>query len=83
MRLDESRIVHLHAPDARRDWWLHAGPSGLYILDEGSASDCSVAATASDLYTLLWNRRGLDGLQVGGDESLLHQWRQAARVRWS
>lgn len=83
LRLDEPRVIHLHALDAGREWWVHAGPSGTHISGEGRPSDCAVAGPASDLYTLLWNRREFGGLQVSGDRSLLDQWRQTVRVRWS
>jgi uncharacterized protein (TIGR03083 family) len=83
MRLDEPRVIRLHAPDARREWWVDVGPSGTRVSDEGSTSDCSVTGAASDLYTLLWNRRGYDDLQIEGDALLLDQWRRSVRVRWS
>ena len=49
--------------------------------DPGDA-DCSVRASASDLYLLLWNRRDRDGLEVAGDPSVLDLWSKTIRVRW-
>ena len=43
----------------------------------------SVSGSASDLYLLLWNRRGPEGLETHGDPQLLELWRASVRVRWS
>jgi hypothetical protein len=42
-----------------------------------------VTGPAGDLYLLLWNRVGPDGVEVAGDAALLDYWRREARVRWS
>ena len=42
----------------------------------------AAAGAASDLYLLLWNRRGTDGLDVTGDERVLDLWRDKAQVNW-
>jgi uncharacterized protein (TIGR03083 family) len=83
MRLENERVLHLCAPDAGRQWWVHVGPTGTTVSEESCESHCSVTGTASDLYMLLWNRRTADSLQVQGDASLLTQWRQSVHVRWS
>ncbi len=45
--------------------------------------DCVVSGPATDLYTLLWNRRTADGLEVSGDPKVLDLWRAKALVSWS
>jgi uncharacterized protein (TIGR03083 family) len=44
------------------------------------AADCTVRGGASDLYHALWNRRGLDGLEIAGDPSVLELMIDGARI---
>jgi hypothetical protein len=39
-----------------------------------------VRGPASDLFLLLWNRRGSEGLDVVGDASTLELWRSLAKI---
>jgi len=50
---------------------------------EGPLADCAVRGAASDLYLLLWNRRGSQGLEVTGDHSVIDFWRENAQIHWS
>ncbi len=79
--------LHLRATDLEREWSAQLGPDRVEVVvdDDASAprSDCTVAATASDLYLLLWNRVPPDALSVDGDRECLSVWRDAVRVRWS
>jgi hypothetical protein len=43
---------------------------------------CSVVGSASDLYLLMWNRRSADGLDVRGDDQVLRDWRNNAKISW-
>ena len=38
---------------------------------------------AADLYLLLWNRSGLDGVQAEGDIAVWTLWRELAKITWS
>ncbi len=48
-----------------------------------ATSDVTVAAPASDLFLLLWNRVAPDPATVDGDPTSLEVWRETVRVRWS
>jgi hypothetical protein len=72
----------VHATDGDGDWLVTIGAERIEVVPGGGAADCSVAASASDLYTLLWNRRGTEGLAVDGDPAVLELWRESVRVRW-
>ncbi|HET7530770.1 MAG TPA: maleylpyruvate isomerase family mycothiol-dependent enzyme [Mycobacteriales bacterium] len=75
----------VRAVDARPDdaWTMRIGPQGREV-DRGDArGDLVVCGPASDIYLLLWNRRGADGLDVTGDEQVLDLWREKARINWS
>ena len=85
------RTLHLRADDAAREWFLRiAGPSVTTSTDDaaaidastGDGPDCSVRASASDLYLLMWNRRTEIGLDVSGDTAAIQEWRDNARITW-
>lgn len=79
-----TRTLSLRASDAQREWTVRLGPEGVGAVPEASdAADCSVRGDASDLYLLMWNRRGVDGLGVRGDSTVLQLWGETVRVRWS
>jgi uncharacterized protein (TIGR03083 family) len=83
------RTLYLHASDAGADWLARIEPERVAVTrnagDAGEAGDAdwSVSGPASDLYLLLWNRRGLDGLRADGDPAALDLWRRSIQVRWS
>jgi predicted lipid carrier protein YhbT len=54
----------------------------LAVARETGPADCDISGPAADLYLLLWNRRGTDGLGVRGDGSLLADFRRRAAVTW-
>jgi uncharacterized protein (TIGR03083 family) len=84
LRTDRPRSLALCAADAGLGWTLHIGPEGLKVHTSADGTvDGAVEASAVDLYLLLWNRRGVDGLTVVGEASLLDLWRELARVSWS
>jgi uncharacterized protein (TIGR03083 family) len=80
--VDAPRTLLVHATDGKGDWLVTIGAERIEVIEGTGAADCSVAGTASDLYALLWNRRGTDGLDVDGDPSVLGLWRESVRVRW-
>jgi uncharacterized protein (TIGR03083 family) len=79
-RVDPPRRLHLRANDARAGWLLLLGEHGVEVLDGDGAADCEVVGDASDLYLLLWNRRGAEGLAVRGDAGVLDAWRETVRI---
>jgi uncharacterized protein (TIGR03083 family) len=69
------------APDAA--WTIAIGPASREVTRGEARGDCVLTGAASDLYQLLWNRRGADGVTVSGDEGVLDLWREKATVSWS
>jgi uncharacterized protein (TIGR03083 family) len=64
-------------------WTMRIGPQGREV-DRGDArGDLVLTGPASHLYLLLWNRRGIDGLDLNGDERALDIWRDKAQVTWA
>ncbi len=63
--------VHVHATDADGEWLLRFGPEGFSFTREHAKGDVAVRGPASDLVLYLVGRRGLDGLEVFGDPSVL------------
>ena len=80
--------VRLRATDTDREWLAQLGPERTTVLvDEEipaeATSNVTVAAPASDLFLLLWNRVAPDPATVDGDPTSLEVWRETVRVRWS
>lgn len=82
---DPSVTIGVRATDASADdaWTVALNPDGRQISRGEAAGDCVLSGAASDLYLLLWNRRGLDGISVTGDAHAFDVWREKARITWS
>jgi uncharacterized protein (TIGR03083 family) len=73
------RTLHLDAVDAPGEWAVALRDDGLSVERDASSGDCTVRATASDLFALVMNRRKADGLAVEGDAGVLLAWRESVR----
>jgi uncharacterized protein (TIGR03083 family) len=82
LRSDVERTLHFHATDVDRDWLVRIGPESVRVTNESAEGGCGVRGSASDLHLLLWNRRGTEGLEVRGNSTLLHLWRDSVHIRW-
>lgn len=80
---DPARSLAVAATDADSAWTMIIGPDGRRVVPGEDPADLTVTGPANDLYLLLWNRRGAEGLDVHGDRAVLDLWREQARVRWS
>jgi uncharacterized protein (TIGR03083 family) len=82
----DGETIHLHATDPDIDevgggeWLVTLGPDALAVERSHAKGDVAVRGPASDLFLLLWNRVGTDGLQVFGDARLLDRWREAVHM---
>jgi uncharacterized protein (TIGR03083 family) len=83
LRSPQPRTLGLQARDTDTAWTVTIGPTPVTVQHAGNSADCTVSAPASDLFLLLWNRRGRDGLDITGDASLLDLWTESVRVRMS
>ena len=79
------RTLTVRATGTAARWRITLQPGAVELTagEYDNGADLSIDAPASDLYLLLWNRRGLEGLEVTGDEAVLDLWREAVRVRWT
>jgi len=75
--------MHVHATDTGDDWYLEVSSKTVNTSRRGGPADCTIAATAGELYLLLWNRRSDADIRVDGDRELLAQLREGVRIRWS
>lgn len=80
LRSDPPRSLHVHATDTAGEWLVGIGTQGITVERQHGRADCAVRAPASALFTLLWNRRAPDGLELFGDRGVLELWRQRARI---
>ena len=67
----EGETLHLHTTDGDGEWLVRFGPDGLKVSREHAKADVAVRGPASDLLLYTAGRRGLDGLEVFGDRSVL------------
>ena len=84
-RVAAPATFRLEAEDAPRAWNVSLSSELFDICSDVPAvhADAVVRGTASDLYTLMWNRGRSDGLEVRGDASALDVWASSVAVRWS
>ena len=60
-----------------------AGEAPPVTVRAAEPADCTVRGGASDVYLALWNRQGVELLEVGGDARVLALFRDNVKVRWS
>ena len=72
------RVLRLVPSDGDTSWRVSLGER-LEVISEGANSDCELQGTASDLFLWSMNRRGLDGITVSGDKSLVRVWADNVR----
>jgi uncharacterized protein (TIGR03083 family) len=58
--------VHVHATDAEGEWVVRLD-EGVEVTREHAKGDVAVRGTSSDLFSVLWHRRGPDAVEVLGD----------------
>jgi uncharacterized protein (TIGR03083 family) len=86
MRTQVERSLELRATDVDAVWHVRLTPGDrgdVVATRQYGDAECTVAAEASELYLLLWNRRTADDLKVEGDAELLGLWRDQVQIRWS
>lgn len=84
LRADPPMSLRVAPSDAAASWLVRIEPEGRVITRNSDArADCTLRASAADLYLQLWNRHSPGEVHIEGDPSALEVWRQLARVRWS
>jgi uncharacterized protein (TIGR03083 family) len=79
----EARTLALSATDADAHWHVRIGPEEPQVTRDASTdADCRVAASASDLFRLVWNRLSPDAVQLSGDASVWALWRETVHIQW-
>ncbi len=70
--------------DVDGHWVVEVGPDTVTAAPAAVGSaDCTLRGSASDLFLALWNRAGLEGLDLEGDVGVMDLFRDEAQVRWS
>jgi uncharacterized protein (TIGR03083 family) len=83
--LGEPRSMLVCATDVSRSWRVTFASTGFDIQTDRAEADAEliVTAAASDLYTLLWNRRDPSVSELDGQQDVLGLWRESVRIRWT
>jgi uncharacterized protein (TIGR03083 family) len=68
------RRLHVAADDVPGEWVVTLRDNGITMERGATAGDCSVRASASDLFALLMNRTDASAAEVTGDEDVLRAW---------
>jgi uncharacterized protein (TIGR03083 family) len=82
VRTAQPRTLRVRTLDTGHEWLVRLSP-GHPVTERfatGTRADCTLSATARDLYLALWNRGPYDGLAVEGDESLVELWRRTSAI---
>jgi uncharacterized protein (TIGR03083 family) len=74
----DGRVLRLTPTDGQNGWRVRLGEH-LEVLTDGAGSDCELQGRASDLFLWSMNRRGLEGITVSADESLVRVWADNVR----
>jgi uncharacterized protein (TIGR03083 family) len=82
-KVSSPRSIHVHTTDTSDDWHIQIGLEDVVTSRRSSPADCTITATAGDLYLFLWNRLSDAGVSVDGDRDLLALWREGVQIRWS
>jgi uncharacterized protein (TIGR03083 family) len=83
--IEEPRSMLVRATDVPRGWQVTFASTGFQVQTdpEDADADLVVTAQASDLYTLLWNRRDPPPSALRGESDVLDLWRDSVRIRWT
>jgi uncharacterized protein (TIGR03083 family) len=83
--VDEPRSMLVRATDVPHSWRVTFARTGFQVQTDpvDAEVELAVTATASDLYTLLWNRRDPSGAELDGETDVLALWRESVRIRWT
>ncbi|MCU1387660.1 MAG: hypothetical protein JWL72_998 [Ilumatobacteraceae bacterium] len=85
--LDPSRTLAVHLTDDASAWHLMISdePAITRRIEPGETivADCTVRGPASDVYLALWNRQGVDPLEITGDASVFDAFRTSVRISWA
>lgn len=89
LRAEAPATLGVECVDTDGGWVLSIGPDGVTTSggaggsDGAEWADCTVRGAAEDLYLALWNRPGVERLQIDGDRAVLDLFGEAVQVRWS
>jgi len=75
--------IALSVTDLDAAWTIHIEPAGYRVVEGRHPATLTLTGSASDIYVLLWNRTGVDRLEVQGDPDALDTWRTGATVTWA
>jgi uncharacterized protein (TIGR03083 family) len=83
--VETPRSMVVRATDVPRSWRVTFARTGFQIQTDPVNADAELLVTgsASDLYTLLWNRRDAKGSELDGEPDVLALWRETVRIRWT
>jgi uncharacterized protein (TIGR03083 family) len=83
LRSDPPRRLLVRCTDAESAWVVHIGTDQVHTVPRPGDADCHVSGPASELFLMLWNRRGTDDLTIEGDSHALALFLDGVHVRWS
>jgi uncharacterized protein (TIGR03083 family) len=83
LRADPPRSMAVAATDIGAGWTVHIEPDGRRVFNAVDPAEMTLSGPARELYLLLWNRGGVERVEVSGDPEVLRLWQSLARVRWS
>jgi len=82
LRSSAPRSLALRTDDTDHSWVVRVDAESATVSEGNGAADCHVAAEASDLFLLLWNRAPRSVAALEGDEAVLDLWQDKMRIGW-
>jgi uncharacterized protein (TIGR03083 family) len=83
LRSEAPLTLQIATTDSAGAWHVSISAEPPTTVREQRHADCTVSGRAEDLYLALWNRGGLDQVDVRGDRAVIEQFRAQVQVSWS
>lgn len=82
LRADPPCTLTVELTDRPEAWHLAIGDGPVVTTRGAAPADCTVRGTANDVHLALWNRAPIDALEINGDASVLHRFREQVQISW-
>jgi uncharacterized protein (TIGR03083 family) len=80
--VESDKVMQVIPGDTDDGWRVTLKPDGVTTTRADGQADVTLRGSASDLYTVLWNRASDSTINVTGDQQILDLWHGTQRIRW-
>jgi uncharacterized protein (TIGR03083 family) len=81
--VESEKLMQVSTDDTDDSWLVTLRPDGVSTARGLGSADITLSGTASDLYTVLWNRASDSTITIDGEREILDLWHGNSRIRWT